>query len=57
MNGTARMLCVVVGLVVTVAVTTATAQVTRSSINGTVKDESGAVLPGVSVALKSRALQ
>lgn len=57
MNGTGRMLCIVVGLVVTVAVTTATAQVTRSSIIGTVKDESGGVLPGVSVTIKSPALQ
>src|SRR5262245_38986409 len=33
------------------------AQVIRGNINGTVKDESGGALPGVSITLKSPALQ
>ena len=49
-------LCVLVGiLALTLAAGTAWAQATTAQISGTVKDQSGAVLPGVEITVTQTA--
>src|SRR5262245_57622553 len=52
-----RGLCAAVVLLVLLAASTAFAQFDRGSISGTIKDSSGAVVPGVTVTITSASTQ